>query len=69
MPSYREPTITPPVPSTPNNQYVMPDGPKHPHVAKQRYKEGMTAAQKQGVDTWNSLIECLQYYGLMEDKK
>jgi hypothetical protein len=68
MSRYREPHIVPPTPSI-TIQHAKLDGPKHPHVAKQRYKEGMTAAQKQGVDTWNSLIECLQYYGLMEDKK
>ena len=42
---------------------------KHPYVAKQRIKDDMAAAQKQGIMIWNSLISKLQEADLMEEKK
>jgi hypothetical protein len=41
---------------------------KHPYVARQRMKDDMSDAQKQGVATWNSLIDKLNEAGLMEPK-
>jgi hypothetical protein len=41
---------------------------KHPYVAKQLVKSNMSDAQRQGIETWNSMIDKLLEAGLMENK-
>lgn len=61
MPLLNPSEDTQPTPSTPKR--------KAPYATKQRIKDEMTPAQKNGVAQWNIMIDILKENGLMEERE